>query len=145
MKAVTAIGFEPPNELEALHEIYRKHIVCIFEYQFPEHFGEVLMSMLKVSNGGTDAACVSVSVWMDILNSISKPLQLKLNVSMREQLRQYAHYQRILQNQELLDAVKLISQHFANERLQYGLYGLYPKCRKYVDVYVILMGMIGEY
>lgn len=81
---------------------------------------------------------------MDVLNSIAQPAQLKLNVPMRDQLRQYAQHQKMLQHRELLDTASLLAQHFTRERLQYGLYGLYPKCRIYIDVFALLIGMTGH-
>lgn len=144
IKALTTLGFEPSKEAVMLHEVYRKHLLQVFEHQFPEHYGEVLVALLKVSNGGTDANCVAISVWMDILNSMSRPVQVKLNLPMRDQLRQYAQHQRMLQHQELLDTAMLLARHFTQERLQYGLYGLYPKCRQYMEVFSLLIGMTGH-
>lgn len=144
IKALTTLGFEPQREIFMLHEVYRKHLLQIFEHQFPEHYGEVLMSMLKASNGGADSNCVAISVWLDVLNSMSKPVQIKLNLPLREQLRQYAQHQRMLQHQELLDTAVLLARHFTQERLQYGLYGLYPKCRQYMEVFALLIGMAGH-
>lgn len=127
-----------------LHEVYRKHLLNVFEFQFPEHFGEVLMSMLRVSNGGTDAGCVAVGVWMDLLNFLAKPIKLNLDASLRDQLRMYGQHQSLLQYQELLEMCNMLSRHFTQERLQYGLYGLYPKTRNYIDVFVMFMGMTGH-
>lgn len=119
-------------------------MLCVFEYQFPEHLGEILMHMLKVSNGGTDSECVATLVWMDILNFLSRPMELNLNTSLRDQLRLHAQQQKLLHYQELLDMIEMLSRHFHHERLQYGLYGLYPKVRNYIDVFVLLLGTTGH-
>lgn len=144
INALTSQGFEVAKQSQMLHDVYRKHLLQVFEHQFPEHYGEVLVSLLKASNGGADTTSIAISVWMDILNSISRPAQLKLNVPLREQLRQYAQHQRMLQHQELLDTAVLLARHFTQERLQYGIYGLYPKCRQYMEVFCLLMGMTGH-
>ncbi|KAG5874036.1 hypothetical protein JTB14_007998 [Gonioctena quinquepunctata] len=144
MKALTSLGFEPPPEALTLHGLYRKHLVTVFEYQFPEHYGEVLMHLLKASSGNPETNLLSILVWMDILNSLSQPVVLNVNAPPRDQFRQYAQNQKILQHQELLETSELLSRHFTQERLQYGLYGLYPKCRNYMDMFVILLGIIGH-
>ena len=42
------------------------------------------------------------------------------------------------------DTAFLLSKHFMNERLQYGLYGLYPKYRVYSEPLTIFLGMVGH-
>lgn len=139
-----SIGAEPSPQILMLHGVYRKHLLYVFEHQFPEHFGEILINVLKASNSGTDTGCVSVSVWMDLLNFLASPLTLKTNINLRDQLRRYAQQQNLLHYQELLDMANLLSRHFTQERFQYGLYGLYPKTRMYIDVFILLIGMTGH-
>lgn len=127
-----------------LHEVYRNHLLSVFEYQFPEHFGEVLIAVLKASNAGLDSGCVAVNVWLDLLNFLARPTVFKLNGSMRDQLRRYAQQQKVLQYQEILETATLLARHFTQERLQYGIYGLYPKTRVYNDVFILFIGMMGH-
>lgn len=42
------------------------------------------------------------------------------------------------------DTAVLLSKHFMKERLQYGLYGLYPKYRVYNEPIATFLGMIGH-
>uniref|UniRef100_A0A1Y1N595 Ectopic P granules protein 5 homolog n=2 Tax=Photinus pyralis TaxID=7054 RepID=A0A1Y1N595_PHOPY len=144
LKGLTSLNFTPTTESMMLHEMFRKHLLCIFEYQFPEHYGDVLTALLKASHSGADTGCIAISVWMDIFNSLSLPVKLKTNGVVRDQLRQYAHQQQMLQYQEILETARLLSTHFFKERLQYGLYGLYPKYRNYMEVLILLMGMTGH-
>jgi hypothetical protein len=37
-----------------------------------------------------------------------------------------------------------MGSHFTKERLQYGLYGLYPKYRVYVEPITAFLGMVGH-
>ncbi|KAK5643248.1 hypothetical protein RI129_007093 [Pyrocoelia pectoralis] len=144
LKGLTSLNFTPTSESMMLHEVFRKHLLCIFECQFPEHYGDVLTALLKASQSGSDTGCVAISVWTDVFNSLSRPMKLKTNGVVRDQLRQYAQHQQLLQYQELLETARLLSTHFFKERLQYGLYGLYPKYRNYMDTFVLLMGMTGH-
>ncbi|KAJ8984462.1 hypothetical protein NQ317_012528 [Molorchus minor] len=144
IKALTMLGFDPPVEAQILHGLYRKHLLTVFEFQFPEHYGEVLMHLLKASNGNPESNLLSISIWMDVLSSLSQPVSVNYKLPLRDQLRQYAQHQKMLQHQELLQTSELLSRHFTQERLQYGLYGLYPKCRNYIDVFVLLLGMTGH-
>ncbi|XP_060530773.1 ectopic P granules protein 5 homolog [Cylas formicarius] len=144
VKGLTVLGYDPPVETLMLHGLYRKHLLMVFEHQFPEHYGEILVRLLNASDGNSESALIAKTVWLDVLNSLSKPARIDPKTSLRDQLRQYAQHQSLLQHQELLDTVELLSRHFTKERLQYGLYGLYPKCRNYMDVYVLLVGMSGH-
>lgn len=144
VKALSVLGFEPPVESLILHGLYRRHLLTIFEFQFPEHYGDVLVTLLKTSNGSSDSCLLAISVWLDIVNFLAKPVQINYKAPLKDQLRQYAQHQKMLQHQELLETAELFSKHFTQERLQYGLYGLYPKCRNYIDVFVILLGMTGH-
>lgn len=144
IKSLTKLGPEPQVETLTLHEVYRKHLLSVFEYQFPEHFGEVLIAVLKSSNFGDENGCVSTNVWLDLLNFLAIPIVLKTNAPMRDQFRQYAQQQRLLQYQEILETMALLARHFTQERLQYGIYGLYPKTRHYLEVFLLFMGMMGH-
>ncbi|CAG9856312.1 unnamed protein product [Phyllotreta striolata] len=144
VEALTKLGYDPPVEAATLHCLYRRHLLLIFEHQFPEHYGEVLVLLLKASSANPEANSLSESVWMDVLNFLSQPVPLNLKAPLRDQLRQYAQHQNVLQHQELLDTAELLARHFTQERLQYGIYGLYPKCRVYMDVYTLLLGTVGH-
>ncbi|XP_028134145.1 ectopic P granules protein 5 homolog isoform X1 [Diabrotica virgifera virgifera] len=144
IQALTTLGFDPPMASLTLHCLYEKHLLTVFEFQFPEHYGEVLVLLLKSSSGNPETNLVAISVWMSILNFLAQPVVLNLKLPLRDQLRQYAQHQHILQHQELLETAELLARHFTQERLQYGIYGLYPKCRSYMDVYMLLLGTIGH-
>ncbi|KAK9871044.1 hypothetical protein WA026_010002 [Henosepilachna vigintioctopunctata] len=144
IKGLSELGNEPPIQAMILHGLYRKHLVSVFEFQFPEHYGEVLVNLLKYSSGTSEVPPLAISVWLDILNSLSSPLHIHMKVPLREQLRAYAQSQRKLCHQEILETTQLLARHFTQERLQYGLYGLYPKCRHYLDIYRLLLGMAGH-
>lgn len=45
---------------------------------------------------------------------------------------------------QMHDTAVLLSRHFMKERLQYGLYGLYPKYRSYNEPLTIFLGMVGH-
>ncbi|XP_017775624.1 PREDICTED: ectopic P granules protein 5 homolog [Nicrophorus vespilloides] len=140
-QALIQFGQEP--ESIVVHEHYRRHLIQIFEFQFPEHYGEVLVRLLKASTGA-DADSISVSVWLDVLNSLSKPLVWEIGGNKRDKLREYATSQKKLHYQEILETALLLSRHYTNDRFQYGLYGLYPKTRNFVDVIALLLGTTGH-
>ncbi|XP_044253867.1 ectopic P granules protein 5 homolog isoform X2 [Tribolium madens] len=144
VRALSSLGFEPSVESLILHGLYRRHLLTIFEFQFPEHYGDVLINLLKSSNGSSENSLLSTSVWLDIVNCLAHPVQINYKAPLKDQLRQYTQHQKMLQHQELLETAELFAKHFTQERLQYGLYGLYPKCRNYIDIFVILLGMTGH-
>ncbi|KAL1505767.1 hypothetical protein ABEB36_005253 [Hypothenemus hampei] len=144
--ALSTLGYDPPLECLMLHGLYRKHLVTVFEFQFPEHYGEILIRLLKASNSETEDNLISESVWIDILNSMASSCKISSKLPLRDQLRQYCQHQKKLAHQELLETSNLLARHFTQERLSLnnGLHGLYPKCRKYVNVFSILLGMTGH-
>ncbi|KAK9711672.1 hypothetical protein QE152_g25342 [Popillia japonica] len=144
VQALQTLGFEPHADSASLHTLLRKHLICMLDHQFPEHFGEILMVLLKASNCGMDCGYIAVSVWLDFLNYLSKPIELNMSLPLRDQIRLYAQKQRLLRHNELLETASLLSKHFMQERFQYGLYGLYPKTRNYVEVFMAFNGMIGH-
>lgn len=144
VKSLTLLGFDPSVDSIMLHGLYRCHLQTMFEFQFPEHYGEILVALLKTSNGSNDANLIALNVWLDVINSLARPMKINLKGSLRDQLRLYAQCQQMLQHQEILETAELFGKHFTQERFQYGLYGLYPKCRNYIDIFAFLLGMTGH-
>ncbi|KAJ8667148.1 hypothetical protein QAD02_008810 [Eretmocerus hayati] len=143
-RALCNIGLEPSNERLMLHEVFRNHLRLVLLHEFPEHYGEVLAAVLR----GSESQSLSLDVWRDLLGALSArpknaPLQLH-GTKIRDEVRRYATEQRLLSRQEIHDTAVLLSNHFMNERLQYGLYGLYPKYRIYSDPLNVFLGMIGH-
>ncbi|XP_076173051.1 ectopic P-granules autophagy protein 5 isoform X2 [Ptiloglossa arizonensis] len=142
-KALCNIGFNPEEEKLVLHELFRNHLRLILLHEFPEHYGEVLSAILKSS----ESQNLSLDVWRDLLGTLSgKPKNVFSIQSskIRDDIRHYATEQRLLSRQEMYDTAILLCQHFMQERLQYGLYGLYPKYRVYNEPLTIFLGMIGH-
>lgn len=63
-------------------------------HDFPEHYGEVLNLVLKLS----EAQTLSRDVWWTVLDALTPPDQpkLRLGAGFKEQLRIYATQQRLL-------------------------------------------------
>ncbi|XP_045481046.1 ectopic P granules protein 5 homolog [Harmonia axyridis] len=144
VKGLSTLGTDPPVEALTLHGLYRKHLLSVFQFQFPEHYGEILVNLLRTCCETSNSCPVAISVWLDILNSLSFPTQIHPRNALRDQLRAYAQNQQKLNYREILETSELLSGHFTQERLQYGLYGLYPKCEQYLDIYCLLLGMSGH-
>ncbi|XP_034176460.2 ectopic P-granules autophagy protein 5 isoform X1 [Osmia lignaria lignaria] len=141
-RALCNIGFTPQEEKLILHELFRKHLQLILLHKFPEHYGEVLNAVLKSS----ESQNLSLDVWQDLLRVLSgKSKTFSVHLSkIRDDIRHYATEQRLLSLQEIHDTAILLSKHFTQERLQYGLYGLYPKYRVYIEPLSIFLGMVGH-
>lgn len=58
-------GLERWHDDETLQGLFRQHLICIFEFDFPEHYGEVLQALLQ----SCKAQKIQVNVIMDIINS----------------------------------------------------------------------------
>ncbi|XP_016841839.1 ectopic P granules protein 5 homolog isoform X2 [Nasonia vitripennis] len=144
MRALCNIGLQPEDDRLVLHELFRNHLRLVLLHDFPEHYGEVLSAVLR----GSESQSLSMDVWRDLLGALSgRPRNappILHSGKVREEIRRYATEQRLLSRQEIHDTAVLLSKHFMNERLQYGLYGLYPKYRIYNEPLTMFLGMIGH-
>ncbi|XP_051171464.1 ectopic P granules protein 5 homolog isoform X2 [Leptopilina boulardi] len=142
-RALCNIGLNPEEDKQILHELFRNHLRLVLLHEFPEHYGEVLSVILR----GSEGQSLSLDVWRDLLGVLSgraksaPPMHV---LKVRDEIRRYATEQKILSRQEMHDTAVLLSKHFMNERLQYGLYGLYPKYRVYNEPLTIFLGMVGH-
>ncbi|XP_043670805.1 ectopic P granules protein 5 homolog isoform X1 [Vespula pensylvanica] len=142
-RALSNIGLNPEEEKLILHELFRNHLRLILLHEFPEHYGEVLSTILK----GSESQTLSLDVWRDLLGTLSGKSKSAVVIHLskiRDEIRHYATEQRLLSRQEMHDTAVLLSRHFMKERLQYGLYGLYPKYRVYNDPLTVFLGMVGH-
>ncbi|XP_043252581.1 ectopic P granules protein 5 homolog isoform X1 [Colletes gigas] len=142
-RALCNLGFNPDEEKLILHEMFRNHLRLILLHEFPEHYGEVLSAILKSS----ESQNLSLNVWRDLLGTLSGKPKHAISFQsskVRDDIRHYATDQRLLSRQEIHDTAVLLCRHFMQERLQYGLYGLYPKYRVYNEPLTIFLGMVGH-
>lgn len=57
-------GNDAVTEKSCIHVTYRKHLVYMLAYEFPEHYGEILNALLKFS----ESESIHCAVWYDFLN-----------------------------------------------------------------------------
>ncbi|XP_076652381.1 ectopic P-granules autophagy protein 5 isoform X1 [Halictus rubicundus] len=142
-RALCNMGLNPDKEKLILHELFRNHLRLVLLHEFPEHYGEVLSVVLKNS----ESQNLSLDVWRDLLGTLSGKPKNSFTIQpskIRDDIRHYAIEQRLLSRQEMFDTAILLSRHFMQERLQYGLYGLYPKYRVYNEPLTVFLGMVGH-
>lgn len=131
---------------DLLQDLLRCHLVNLFEYRFPEHYGEILQNVL-VEFGQQR---IKSNVLLDLLNSFYQRvgctrLTTEESISkLKDDFRNFASKQNILMYNDVHSTTLMLAHHFYNERLQYGLHGLYPKYSEYCDVLCLLMGSIGH-
>lgn len=144
LSALFRLGPEPPIEMLILHEMYRKNLVDMLEFQFPEHYGEILVNLMQRSIGGHGNSGISISVWDDVLNAVTYPVRVNVKASMGDQLRLYGQTQQKLQYREIIETCDLLASHFTTERLQNGHPGLYTKYQFYIEVYALFLGLMSH-
>lgn len=131
---------------ELLQDLLSCHLVSLFLYQFPEHYGEILQCVLT----GFSQQRLKQSVLLDLLNAFYQRVGCaKLDPDMpigrmKDELRNFASKQNLLIYSNVHSTSLMLAHHFYNERLQYGLHGLYPKFSEHVDVLCLLFGSIGH-
>nr|XP_018914987.1 PREDICTED: ectopic P granules protein 5 homolog [Bemisia tabaci] len=144
-KSLSYFGSRPANAVASIHEVYRKHLCVLLAHEFPEHYGEILHSVLS----HTAEESISPEVWFSVLNTLigSSQYVLKPDLSisqLKDIARKYATEQRSLSYHELTETIVLLSNHFMKERVANGLYGLYPKYKIYLESFNILLMLISH-
>jgi hypothetical protein len=126
-------GLESWNQHNSalIQDLLRRHLIHLFEYDFPEHYGEILQMVLSACS----AKKILPMVMLDLLNSLRRRAgcqeltpgmgYAKLN----DVFRDFAIKQNILSYKMVVDTSVLLAHHFQQERLSHGLHGLYPKHR----------------
>lgn len=131
---------------ELIQDAMRCHLVHLFMYRFPEHYGEILQAILTEFSQQRLRSCIL----LDIINSFYQRVgcsKMDTDMSMgrmKDEMRMFSSKQNLLQYNELHSTTLLLNNFFYNERLQHGLHGIYPKYAKYCDVLAILFGTIGH-
>lgn len=131
---------------ELLQDLLRCHLVSLFLHQFPEHYGEILQCVLN----GFSQNSLKQNVLLDLLNAFYQrvgcsKLDQEMSIGrLKDELRHFASKQNILLYNEVHSTSLMLAHHFYNERLLYGLHGLYPKFSDHCDVLCFLMGSIGH-
>lgn len=114
-------------------QVLRRHLIHIFMHDFPEHYGEVLLMVLK----GCSENKLMPSILLELLNTIYKLTncpELDANSDsgkMKEDILYFATNQKLFSYRDLYETIALFARHFQNERLQHGLNGLYPIHKNY--------------
>lgn len=131
---------------ELLQDAFRCHLVHLFMYRFPEHYGEVLQCILTEFAQQKLRPCIL----FDIVNAFYQrigcsKMDSEMSIGrMKDEMRIFASKQNLLQYNDLHSTALMLNHFFYNERLQHGLHGIYPKFSKYCDVLTILFGTIGH-
>ncbi|XP_062538593.1 ectopic P granules protein 5 homolog isoform X2 [Armigeres subalbatus] len=141
-------GLEGWNQKNAvlIQDLLQRHLLHLFEYDFPEHYGDILQMSLTACSRKK----IMPQVLLDLLNSMRRrvscqPLTFGLGlVAIKEEFRSFATKQNILSYKDLIDTTVLLTQHFQQERLNHGLHGLYPMHSDYCEVLSLLLGSVGH-
>ncbi|XP_073818455.1 ectopic P-granules autophagy protein 5 isoform X2 [Musca autumnalis] len=122
---------QPSSSL--LQDQFRRHLVHIFDCDFPEHYGEVMQMVLdRISENK-----LMPIVLLDLLNSLLVKFnceQMQLETPqhrIQEISMDFARRQTLFNLKAATDTVMLFARHFQKERFNHGLHGLYPKHKDY--------------
>ncbi|XP_055529929.1 ectopic P granules protein 5 homolog [Wyeomyia smithii] len=141
-------GLEGWNQENAatIQYLVQRHLMHLFEYDFPEHYGDIL----QMSLAAFSMKKIEPKILLDLVNSMRQrvgcqPMAFGLGlIAIKEEFRAFATKQNILSYKDIIDTTVLLTQHFHQERLSYGLHGLYPKHYDYCEALSLLLGSIGH-
>ncbi|XP_063611379.1 ectopic P granules protein 5 homolog [Penaeus indicus] len=139
----------PNPTLLMVLELYRVHLRSLLSFKFPEHYTEVLNVMLQISaSTQEDCGGVSSGLWYDLMNKISVGIttfspEMERN-ALNQAIKEYAQHQTILSQCMVEDTLKMLSSYFVKQRLEFGLYGLYPKYRLHTQPIATFLGLISH-
>jgi len=135
---------QPDSSL--LQDQFRRQLVHIFTYDFPQHYGEVMQLVLdRVS----DQKLMPV-VLLDLLNALlstANSATLTLNsfeTHLHEVAVDFSRRQKLFTLKAATDTLLLFARHFQKERLHHGLHGLYPKHKEYCQPLVMWFTCFGH-
>ncbi|XP_037089716.1 ectopic P granules protein 5 homolog [Pollicipes pollicipes] len=143
--ALSAFGPHPERpEWAPLHALYRRHLTQLHRHQFPEHYGEVLQRLLDASRDNR----LSVMCWYDFVNVLAADAA-EFTAQMDDEQRRLAVAAVAgrpgpLQSTEALHTCKLLASRFLQERLEGGLYGLYPRYKLYTAPLSVLLALVAS-
>ncbi|XP_064550516.1 ectopic P granules protein 5 homolog [Drosophila montana] len=128
-----------------LQDQFRRQLVHIFMYDFPQHYGEVMQLVLdRIS----DQKLMPV-VLLDLLNALLSPASSALTldcteVQLHEMAFDFARRQKLFTLKASTETMLLFARHFQKERLHHGLHGLYPKHKDYCQPLVMWFTCFGH-
>ncbi|XP_017140447.2 ectopic P granules protein 5 homolog [Drosophila miranda] len=129
-----------------LQDQFRRHLVHIFCYDFPQHYGEVMQLVLdRIS----DQKLMPL-VLVDLLNALFATCNCQglavdqLEVRVHELSLDFSRRQKLFTLKAATDTLLLFSRHFQKERLHHGLHGLYPKHKDYCQSLVLWFTCFGH-
>ncbi|XP_052836525.1 ectopic P granules protein 5 homolog [Drosophila gunungcola] len=134
------------SDSSLLQDQFRRHLVHIFGYDFPQHYGEVMQLVLDRTS---DQKLMPV-VLLDLLNALfvrsnCPEISVKHNeVRVHEISLDFARRQKLFTLKAATDTLLLLSRHFQKERLHHGLHGLYPKHKDYCQPLVLWFTCFGH-
>ncbi|KAG0730098.1 Ectopic P granules protein 5 [Chionoecetes opilio] len=122
----------PDHTFMLLSKLYRVHLKSLLNHKFPQHYMEVLHILLQVSaSTQEDCGGVSSGLWYDLINSLGGGVACFSPDMARQAVVQAVN-----------ETLKMLSNYFVKQRLEFGLYGLYPKYRLHIgpmSVFLCLM------
>ena len=142
--ALARTGQEPDPSKEMLHGLQRKHLFQLFRVNNNQHYPEILKIMLTLSERNQ----LDPNIWIDLLNTVTNsPGKFSIEYQNRDErlaaVMLFASSQPEVNLQETANIISDIQLHFHNERLHFGLYGLYPKYRPYVEALASYFSLLG--
>ncbi|XP_073995330.1 ectopic P-granules autophagy protein 5 isoform X2 [Rhodnius prolixus] len=144
-QALSSAGQSPPQDYIMIHEVLRRQLCVLMMHDAPQHYNQVISVALKHSESHSLAA----EVWYDIVNALvwQSGVQFKPHTALAQvvsDMTKFAVDQNVFSQHEVIEVANLLGGHFTEERLQYGLYGLYPKYRIYVSPFATILGVVSH-
>ncbi|KAK4327000.1 hypothetical protein Pmani_002518 [Petrolisthes manimaculis] len=131
-------------------ELYRIHLRTLLDYRFPEHYSQVLTSLLHLSGNTLDdiGSGVGEGLWYDLINTLAAGVSTFTpgmdTDTLLNTIREFAHHQTRLSHSMIEDTLKQVSSYFVEQRLECGLYGLYPRYRPYVQALALFLCLLSH-
>ncbi|CAH1788011.1 unnamed protein product [Owenia fusiformis] len=139
-KALYGCGVTPDPSILMVFEIYRVHLQTMLEYQFPDHYGEILKCLLK----GSQEQTISPLCWGDFLQSLGCEYVRQEGVS-EDNKRRMSTTQAELSTNQLNETIEWLATYFRRERTSstdLAAFGLYPKWKCYVKYLANFIGFL---
>ncbi|XP_076059738.1 ectopic P-granules autophagy protein 5 isoform X2 [Oratosquilla oratoria] len=149
LQGLASLGCEVENDKLIVLELLRVHVKAVLQYQFPDHYWQILDELLLLSSNAVEKkGSVHMGVWYDLINVVAGGVvTFKPGMTFQESVNAVSTFSR---SQTLFtfslakDTLSKLSNYFVTQRLEFGLYGLYPKYRPFIEPLSLLLGSVSS-
>ena len=136
-------GLKPDDARLMVHCLHRKHVSLILSTHLPTYFLDIILRILRLAGNNL----IDPEILFDILNTvIEEKNAIGYGTSAEDANAVFVRHAAMASYDypTVLSVVTNLAAHFDQDRLKFGLYGLYPKYRDYLKPLAHLFSLLCQ-